>query len=138
MADAVTTQVIMDGEHTAIMKFTNLSDATGETNVVKVDVSALAPSAAGGACIGVTLARLKAMVFGMEVQLKWAADTPQMLLIIPQGSNYVMEFDDFGGIPNNAGAGKTGDITFTTQNAGAGDSYSIILRLWKHYANPRG
>jgi hypothetical protein len=32
------------------MKFTNTSDGTGETNVVKVNPASLLPSAAGGAC----------------------------------------------------------------------------------------
>ena len=40
MADAVASQTIMDGERVAIMKFTNTSDGTGETNVVKVNPSA--------------------------------------------------------------------------------------------------
>ena len=38
MADAVTSQTIQDGEKTAILKFTNVSDGTGESAVKKVDV----------------------------------------------------------------------------------------------------
>jgi len=34
MADAVGSQTLFDGERKAIMKFTNTSDGTGETNVV--------------------------------------------------------------------------------------------------------
>ena len=49
MADAVASQTLLDGERIAIMKFTNSSDGTGETNVVKVNPASLAPSAAGGA-----------------------------------------------------------------------------------------
>ena len=41
MADAVTSQIIFDGTRTAVMKFTNISDGTGESAVLKVDVSAL-------------------------------------------------------------------------------------------------
>jgi hypothetical protein len=41
MADAVTSQTLMDGERLAIMKFTNISDGTGETAVTKVNVSSL-------------------------------------------------------------------------------------------------
>ena len=39
MADAVTSQTIVDGEKTVVQKFTNISDGTGESAVVKVDVS---------------------------------------------------------------------------------------------------
>ncbi len=39
----------------------------------------------------------------------------------------------FGGIPNNSGSGKTGDIDFTTVGHSNGDSYSIILVLTKNF-----
>ena len=55
MVDVVTSQTIFDGERKAVMKFTNVSDGTGETAVLKVDVSALNPSAFGKVCDGVTL-----------------------------------------------------------------------------------
>jgi hypothetical protein len=45
MADAVTSQIILDGERLFIGKFTNITDSGGETAVVKIDVSALAASA---------------------------------------------------------------------------------------------
>ena len=53
MADAVTSQTLMDGERVAIMKFTNISDGTGETAVTKVNVANLARNGAGLACTGV-------------------------------------------------------------------------------------
>ena len=57
MADAVTSQTIIDGERNCVMKFTNVSDGTGESAVAKVDVSALASNAAGIACSEVRLIR---------------------------------------------------------------------------------
>ena len=50
MADTVTSQTIVDGPRNCIMKFTNVSDGTGESAVAKVDVSALAANAEGVAC----------------------------------------------------------------------------------------
>ena len=47
MADTVTSQTIQDGGRTAILKFTNESDGTGESSVKKVDVSALATDSDG-------------------------------------------------------------------------------------------
>ncbi len=41
MADAVTSQTLVDGTQRAVFKFTNISDGTGEAGVVKIDVSAL-------------------------------------------------------------------------------------------------
>ena len=40
MADAVTSQTLVDTTKRAIIKLTNLSDGSGEASVKKVDVSA--------------------------------------------------------------------------------------------------
>ena len=138
MADAVASQTIYDGERVAIMKFTNLSDGSGENKVLKVDVSALSPSASGKACNGVTITKIHAAVHGMEVQIWWDADTDVLAWIIAREANYTFDFSAFGGLTNNAGAGKDGAITFTTLDASAGDTYTIVLEMVKHYVNPRG
>ena len=57
MADAVTSQTLIDGPTHVVMKFTNVSDGTGESAVTKVDVSALASSQYGNACTGVKIER---------------------------------------------------------------------------------
>ena len=136
MADAVASQTLFDGERKAIMKFTNTSDGTGETNVVKVNPASLAPSAAGGACNAVTITKVTAQTHGMEVIMKWKANTPVVIETIPQNTNYTQDFENMGGLTNNAGAGKDGAITFTTADASAGDAYSITLEMVKHYVNP--
>jgi len=134
MADAVASQTILDGERLFIAKFTNFSDGTGETNVIKIDVSTLNPNSFGLACNGVKLNKIYGTTHGMEVQILWDATTDVFVWQIPQNSNYLMDFSSFGGIPNNAGAGKTGDVLFTTRDAGAGDMYSIVLECLKTYA----
>jgi len=134
MADAVTSQTILDGERLFIAKFTNFSDGTGETNVIKIDVSTLNPNSFGLACNGVKLNKIYGTTHGMEVQILWDATTDVFVWQIPQNSNYLMDFSSFGGIPNNAGAGKTGDVLFTTRDASAGDMYSIVLECLKTYA----
>jgi hypothetical protein len=134
MADAVTSQTILDGERLFIGKFTNFSDGTGETGVIKIDVSTLSPNAFGLACNGVKLNKIYGTTHGLEVQILWDATTDVFAWQIPQNSNYLMDFSSFGGIPNNAGAGKTGDVLFTTRDAGAGDMYTIVLECIKTYA----
>jgi hypothetical protein len=134
MADAVASQTILDGERLFIAKFTNFSDGTGETGVIKIDVSTLNPNSFGLACNGVKLNKIYGTTHGMEVQILWDATTDVFVWQIPQNSNYLMDFSSFGGIPNNAGAGKTGDVLFTTRDAGAGDMYSIVLECLKTYA----
>jgi hypothetical protein len=133
MADAVASQTLLDGERMAIMKFTNLSDGTGESKVIKVDVSTLTSSASGQACDGVTITKIHASTHGLEVQIYWDATTDVFCWCVPQNSTYTMDFEKFGGLTNNAGAGKTGDVLFSTADASAGDFYTIVLEIVKSY-----
>ena len=133
MADAVASQTLLDGERMAIMKFTNLSDGTGESKVLKVDVSALTASASGKACDGVTITKIHASTHGLEVQIYWDATTDVFCWCVPQNSTYSMDFEKFGGLTNNAGTGVTGDVLFSTADASAGDFYTIVLEMVKSY-----
>ena len=135
MADAVTSQTIIDGERNCVMKFTNVSDGTGESAVAKVDVSALASNAAGVACSEVRVLRISHAIVGMSVQLFLNATSNVLLVELAESSNGHMDFRDFGGLPNNAGSGKNGDILFTTKGHSSGDTYSITLEMVKVYSD---
>ena len=80
MADAVATQTIQDGERNAVLRFTNVSDGTGESNVVKVDVSALAKNSAGQSCTEVHIQRIYWATVGMSVKLDFADSTNDMAI----------------------------------------------------------
>jgi len=133
MADAVTTQTIFDGERIAVMKFTNISDGTGETAVLKVDVSALTASSFSKACDGVTIEKVHYTIGGMAVSILWDATTDVPTLVLASGQS-TFDFTKMQ-IPNNAGAGKNGDILFTTIGASASDTYTIVLEMVKSYAD---
>lgn len=134
MADTVTSQTIQDGERVAIMKFTNVSDGTGESAVKKVDVSALASSSQGKACTSVKVAKIWWACRGMGVNIEFDATANVLITGLPADSTGDEYYSDvFTGIPNNAGSGKTGDIDFTTVGHSSGDTYSIILELVKDY-----
>jgi hypothetical protein len=133
MVDTVTSQTVFDGERVAVMKFTNISDGTGESAVLKVDVSALNPSAWSKACDGVTLERIHCSVNGMSVAILWDATTDLPAFIAAPGV-YTFDFTKLQ-LPNNTGAGKTGDVLFTTVGASAGDTYTIVLEMVKSYAD---
>jgi hypothetical protein len=135
MADAVATQILFDGERKAIMKFTNISDGTGETKVTKVDVSTLTPSSFSKACDGVTITKIHALTHGLEVDMYWDATADVLIATIPQNTMYSMDLTQFGGLWNNAGAGKNGDVQFSTRDASTGDTYTIILEMVKSYAD---
>jgi hypothetical protein len=133
MADAVTSQTIQDGERKAVLKFTNVSDGTGETNVVKVDVSSLSANSSGQACTKVTVAQIWWQCVGMGVELLFDATANVLVIGLSPDSNGYHDYTPFTGIPNNAGAGVTGDILFTTIGASSGDTYTVILELIKEY-----
>jgi len=134
MADAVTSQTLMDGERLAIMKFTNISDGTGETAVTKVTVSSLAASGMGNACTGVIVNKITSVCHGMEVRMFWDASTDVPFFMTTINTNYENDFSSMGGITNNSGAGKNGNILFSTSDASSGDTYTIVLEMIKTYA----
>ncbi len=133
MADAVTSQTLADGPKTAVMKFTNVSDSGGESAVTKVDVSALSASADGDTCTGVTIERIWWQCIGMKVQILWDASTDAFCIELGENQSGSHDYTVFGGLTNNAGSGKTGDINFTTVGASANDTYTVILYMRKQY-----
>ena len=136
MAITATSQTLFDGERIAIMKFYATMSATeNETNVVKVNPANLTASNAGGACDAVTILKCTALTHGLEVQMNWVATAPVVIETSPQNSQYTQDFSQIGGLTNNSGAGKTGSISFSTLDGTAGDAYTVILEMQKHYVN---
>lgn len=133
MVDAVATQTLFDGSKTAVQKFTNLSDGTGETAVVKVDVSALAANSDGSACTGVVIERIWWQCIGMKVQILFNADANVFCIELGENQSGHHDYTIFGGLTNNAGAGKDGDVLFTTVGHSSADTYTIILYMRKEY-----
>lgn len=126
MADAVTSQTLIDGTEHCVMVLTNVSDGTGEAAVLKVDVSAL-----NGAPSAVKINRVNYSVFGMSVSLLWDATTDVRALAL-QGDGE-LDFGHIGGLPNNSGTGKTGDLLLTTTGHSLGDTYTVVLEMEKVY-----
>ena len=138
MADAVTSQTIVDTDKRAIIKLTNLSDGNGESSVAKVDVSGLNTNAKGETCSRVTIDQIWYDVGGMRVDLEWAATTNVKALMLGgsaaagnvQGH---MDFRSFGGVKNTEASGADGDIDLTTSGHTNLDHYTIVLELRKSY-----
>ena len=137
MADAVTSQTLVDTEKRVVMKFTNLSDGNGESAVKKVDVSALTAHPDGTACANITIDQVWYDIGGMRVLIDFAASTNVAALVLGgsaaagnvQGH---MDFRSFGGIKNNASS-PDGDLDFTTSGHTNLDHYTIVLEMRKQY-----
>jgi hypothetical protein len=138
MADAVTSQTLIDGDLYAVMKFTNISDGTGESAVTKVDVSALqslgSNTASQKTCTGVVIERIWWQCIGMKVQILFDATSDAFCIELGENQSGNHDYTAFGGLTNNAGSGKTGDIKFTTVGATSADTYTVILYMRKEYA----
>ena len=133
MADTVASQTLADGPKTAVLKLTNISDGSGESVVTKVDVSALQPSADGDTCTGVTIERIWWQCIGMKVQILWDATTDLFCIELGENQSGDHDYTKFGGLTNNSGSGKTGDLKFTTVGHSSGDTYTVILYLRKNF-----
>ena len=133
MADAVTSQTLIDGPNKAVMKFTNISDGSGESAVVKVDVSALEASLNGTACSEVGIERSWWQCIGMKVQILFDATTNAFCIELGENQSGDHDYTSFGGLTNNAGSGVTGDVLFTTVGHSSADTYTIILYMRKKY-----
>lgn len=131
MADAVNTQTIENGPRNLVMKFTNVSDGTGESAVVKVDASTFTPALT----TSLKVRRIEYNITGGAVRMLWDATTDVTFAYLTGYGN--LDLTDTQGIVNNAGAGVTGDILFTTSGfiaAGASNpasGYTITLFMVK-------
>jgi len=125
MGDLAATQVILDNETHYVAKFTNISDGTGETATVKVDVSALTVP-----CYLVQIDEIIYSTFGAGVQILWDATTDVLAWMIPANACGHINFKQSGTpLVNTKASGYTGDVSFlfTGALASSGHGYSIIL-----------
>lgn len=137
MADVVSSQIIQNGPRNIIVKFTNLSDGTGESGVTKVDATSSGPYGVlvkGQTFypgIHLTVWMIEYDVKAMGLRIQWAASSAQdMVNLGPENGR--MKFDFFAGLTVPVIAGATGSILFTTTGAMVNSSYSVIMHLKKN------
>lgn len=129
MANSITKQTIIDGSRILIVKIHIHGDGTGEeTGTILIDASSYSPAFTSGR---MRLIHTALVGFTAELLFDATADVHAMSLVDYEGHYAHDEMDTFGGIPNNAGAGRTGDILINTTGLGAGDHGTIILEIIK-------
>jgi hypothetical protein len=69
----------------------------------------------------------------MGINMLWDATTDVVIVTVGEADFVTFDFSRFGGLTNNSGAGRTGDILFTTVGAAAGDRYSVVMEVLKNY-----
>jgi hypothetical protein len=132
MADAVTTQILKDHARGYAVKLTNISDGTGETNVIKVDASALvANTGIGAERLTITkvywsVASGTSSTMSPRVALSWGG-SPNTVIATLTGSGY-WDLSTSGQAPftNNASS-PTGDILLSTAGFTANAAYTVVI-----------
>jgi len=138
MADAVTARVLFSNTNSRkyIVHLTCISDATGETNVVKVDRSALT-NPNGVAPDKVKIASIRWNTQGFSyLKLSWhaytdATHTLDDVAMLLNGNGYE-NFEQFGCLinPNTVGtaiSGSIGDLLLTSVGAASGATYDVTI-----------
>lgn len=128
MANSITVQTLLDNERNLVMKFVGILDTANAVVTPAVDVSALVPAAAS--------VRIDKIQYSISPQLAlnlfWDATTDVPIVALTGYGKMCAK--DFGGLTNNAGAGKTGDIDLTTTGWASGiQTYTLILTMVKNY-----
>ena len=134
MADVVTSQTIVDTSCTkTVMKFTNISDGSGETLVTKMDASALTFMTEDATKkIAKIWWAINTTNGKSGVELLWAGTTNSTIGFF-SGTGYHDYFTSGNSIPNNAtltaNTSPAGDVLISTKGFVAGDNYTIILEV---------
>ena len=138
MADVVTSQTIVDTAGTkTVMKFTNISDGSGETLVTKMDASELtfmtedANRTLGKIYWSVNTTNGKS---GVELLCAGSGTSSANATIgFFSGRGYHDYYTAGNSIPNNAtltaNTSPAGDVLLSTKGFVAGDNYTIIIEV---------
>lgn len=128
MADAVTSEYVFNGQKRKLLHLTNISDGTGESDVVKIDVSALTFES-GLTPTYVTVDRIEYNIQGFtSVLLEFDATTDDELAVLPSGMGAI-DFFAYGGKTDPKTTGTTGDVLLTTAGAASGATYDIRIEF---------
>lgn len=126
MADTVTTQMIRSTPHKLALVLTGISDGTGETNVVKIDKSALT-DANGSEPHHLVIDAVEYAINGMAVKLSFDHTADDTALVLSGTGN--MYFESLGGLHDPVSSGGTGDLLLSTLGHSSGDTYTLMLQL---------
>lgn len=125
MANVVDIQILEDGPRNSIFKVSIFMDTSLVSQTI-VDITTMSPVP--------TSVRIDhidyAVTDGIEAELFWHATANKF--IMPLAGRGRVNYQDYGGIQNNAGAGKNGNIDLTCVGAtpSAATPQTVMLTLW--------
>lgn len=125
MANTVTKQVLVNGSRNYVIKVMIVGDGSGEETATRLN------SATGDLGTDCKLMAVQANLTGFSATLLWDATTDVNATQIANDVDVRQKWIKEGGLINNAGTGKTGDILITTKGLGSGDIGELVLYLKK-------
>lgn len=125
MANTVARQVLVNGSRNYVVKFTIVGDGTGEESATRVNATS------GDCGTDNKIMSVKGICTGCTAQLLFDATTDVFAIGLPQDKDICQDFKKVGGLINNAGTGKTGDVLITTAGLGSGDTVTLVLSIKK-------
>lgn len=130
MTDQVVNTTILDGPTRVIVSCTSESDGTGESDAVKVDLSALSSYPDGRAPTALIVDEIDYQVSGYNyVVLEYDRGTDSEIAVLSGQGSFA-----FPGGKKDTGTGGTGDIVLTTDGHADGAGYTITIAARKKYA----
>jgi hypothetical protein len=135
MANSVTTQILEEGQRNVIIKIAGVLDTSDYALTTAVSMASLNQAGIGATPTQVRIDHIDYSVSDqLEIQLWW--DATADVIIMPLAGRGRMSFWNFGGLTNNAGAGKTGDILIRTTGWTSGTQvFSVVLECVKQGTN---
>lgn len=125
MPNTIAKQLILNGTRNYITKVTIVGDGSGE------ETALLLNSTTGDLGTADKLMAVQASFTGFSGTLLWDASTDVKITQIVADKDVHLKWYKYGGLTNNSGTGKTGDILLSTIGLGAGDVGEITLYLKK-------
>lgn len=127
MANTVTRQVLVNGSRNYVVKFTITGDGSGDETGVRIN------AVSGDMGTDNKIMKVMAGFDNFSGSILFDATTDVLAMVIPPNTFLKHDYKHFGGIINNAGAGKTGDILLSTNGLGANEHGYIVVEVKKKY-----
>lgn len=123
MANTITKKTLLDGDRNLVVAIHISGDNSGdETAYNLVDVSAYSATE-------VKIMEIISNFAGFSAVLRWDATADVEAITLVDGVSY-HDWRAEGGLINNAGSGKTGDLLMATSGLGSEDG-TLILKMKK-------
>jgi hypothetical protein len=147
MANLLTGQRIIDNNKRALIKLVFVSDGTAQSNVTLVDASTLRfamnansqimqanthPKSAYRTTIKRIFGNATAPVAGSYYKIQWEGDAnSEIITFASTPFDYNFDAMGDGAVISNPEANATGDILLSTNNIGAGNTFTLFIDLRK-------